>query len=247
MSENDLKSVLKHIIEAKDVLDERLFNSDNMMKAKVRSGLLAIANMAIEKTIKGVDGLEISDVYLVGSASNYWYHEQSDIDIRIEVNNKKCTYLAKDSKHFDIFLNSKMGALREKGYKFYFQDRLVDIKLASEKVHFISMYSIKHNCWIVYPERKMFKEINITEILNKYHNYKADLEKKYNTIKMQYKNESLAVQLNDLYVQSIIPSITGSPDLIDCILFKLLSHDGTLRKISSESIQIYNTTFSSNI
>ena len=247
MNENNIKDVLKHITESKDALDKSLFDSNELLQEDVRNGLMAISNKVIEKTIGHIEGLEISDIYLVGSASNYWYHEESDIDIRIEVINKKCRYIAKDSKHFDIFLSSKMSALKEKGYKFYFHNRLVDIKLAAERVHFISMYSIKNNCWIVYPQKRIFKKINDIEIIGKYHKYKADLERKYYNLKKEYKNEELAKRLNDLYIDTVTPCVTGSPSLMDCILFKLLSHDGSLKKIASESIQIYNKVFSLDI
>ena len=247
MKENDLKNVLNHIVELQEVLDERLFNSDETLKDDVRSGLMAIVNKVIENTVAKINGLEISDIYLVGSASNYWYHEKSDIDIRVEVVNKKCSYIVKDNKHMDMFLSMKTGALREKGYKFYFRDRLVDIKLASEKVHFISMYSIKNNCWFVHPEKQLFKKVNSIEMLEKYRKYKEDLEKKYSDLTKQYRGEDLARRLNNLYLETITPCITGKPQIMDCILFKLLSHDGSLQKIASQSIQVYNEALSMNL
>lgn len=244
MPEFNLEQAVLKLLSPKQTLDQSLFDEHDAMKESVRLDLLKISDKVIEKTIGKINGLEVTDICLTGSASNYFYHEKSDIDLRIEVHNKHAKELAKDAYHFDKFLSTQIPALLAKGYKFIYQNRLVDIKMSSKQIDFVSLYSIKHNKWLIYPDQKVIEKITAADLISYYKKRKTEILSGVHTLKTKYKGADLGDKLEEFYVQNVNKSIVGSPTLEDYLVFKLLNKEGILKPIGSDSILAYNKAFS---
>ncbi len=71
----DLKAHIHRLLTTNETLDSRLFDKNDVLKENIRTGLLKITDKIIEKTVAGIDGLEVYDICLTGSASNYFYRK----------------------------------------------------------------------------------------------------------------------------------------------------------------------------
>ena len=151
----NLEENIKRLLTPRETLAPWLFDENNQMHENMRLLLLRYAQKLIESTISPIEGLEVTDVTLTGSSSGYFYKDGSDIDMRVEVHNKGCKWLAKDSEHMDKFLATQLNGFFNDGYRFYVNKRLIDIKMSSKQVDFASLYSIKDNKWLIEPTKEI--------------------------------------------------------------------------------------------
>ena len=244
MEKFDLNGAVSRLLNPQETLDRRLFDENDCLKTEVREGLLAISDKVVKETIEGIYGLEVKDVCLTGSASNYLYREQSDIDMRIEIHNNGLKSIAKDTEHFDTFLAALMGGLHAKEYHFRFQGRLVDIKISSKEIDFVSLYSIKDNKWQIKPQKELLKTVSQDEMMAYYIKRRTEILSEFNAIKAKFKGVDLGNKLEDFYIEAVNRSIKGFPTLKDYLIFKLLNMEGILKPIGSESILAYNEALS---
>lgn len=237
----DLISTVRRILTPQEVLAPFAFDENNKMLPQVREKLLKIADFIIQKTVADVPGLEVFDVCLSGSAASYFYYNKSDFDVKIEVHNKNCPFLAKDKKHLDKFLATQILGLKQEDYVFKYQNRLIDYKMASYEVDFRSVYSIKNDCWRIEPKKEV--DISESEMVEYYLKRKSEIMEEYEKIKQKYRGPDLGKQLNDFYVRTILRSIEGNPQIKDHLVFKLLNYERILKPIGSDSIVAYNQAF----
>ena len=152
--------------------------------------------------------------------------------------------LAKDSKHFDMFLAAQTAGFLSRGYIFRFDGRIIDIKISSYQIDFVSLYSIKDNKWLIKPDRNVLESIQKDEMIAYYLKRKGEILKEFQSLKSRYKGVELGNKLNDFYINTVNRSIIGFPSLKDYLVFKLLNQEGILKPIGSESILAYNEGFS---
>ncbi len=240
----NLEKDLERLLCLQPKLDPRIFNENGIMKEDIRQSLLKITDKVYKKTITDINGLEIKDICLTGSSSNYFWRDDSDIDLRIEVINKSNKSLEKDIFHFDKFLGAQMEGLSEKGYAFYFQNRTVDIKMSLKQIDFISIYSIKDNVWRIEPNRDAVCGISKTEMIDYYKMRKAQILEEFYQIKTKYKGVEQAEKLEILYLKIIDESMNVRQNIKKHIFFKLLNQERLLKAIGSESILAYNKALS---
>lgn len=234
----NLEENIKRLLTPRETLAPWLFDENNQMHENMRRTLLRYAEKLIESVISPIEGLEVTDITLTGSSSGYFYKDSSDIDMRVEVHNKGCKWLAKDSEHMDKFLATQLNGFFNDGYRFYVNKRLIDIKMSSKQVDFASLYSIKDNKWLIEPT----KEINISE--NEMKEYYLEKRKiimeEYESIKLKYRGTELGAELNSFFVRTVLRSIKNHPTMKDYLTFKLLNYEQLLKPIGAESIRAYN-------
>ncbi len=237
----DLASTVQRLLTPQEILAPFVFDENGIMHEDVRQGLLKIADFVINKTIKNISGLRVTDVCLTGSCSGYLYHNNSDIDIRIVVKNEHCSALAKDKKHFDMFLAAQLNGFLIQTKELRYQKRVVDVKMSSENIDFLSLYSIKNNQWLIKPEKDL--KLTEDEIMEYYLKRKQEISEEFERIKQKYHGRELGKQINEFYIRTYERSIVGKPMVKDYFVFKLLHYERLLKPIGAESIRAYNEAF----
>ncbi len=234
----DMRMIARRLITPNDTLDVRLFDYRGQMYPDVRRQLLSNAAYIIDKTVAGIDGLMVSDIFLNGSSAGYFYQKDSDIDVRIEVHNENCPYLSTDNEKLSTFfmmlLRSETGNM-----KFMFENRSVDFSIKAFENEMIGLYSILQDKWIRKPDKHITDGITFDVVWQKY-------VKRYNNIvaflrHIQTTNRLKTAkglrELEQYYRDCFVYSEQGIQELI---VHKLLSYQGILqdiRTLVSESWQ----------
>ncbi len=234
----NLEENIKRLLTPRETLAPWLFDENNQMHENMRLLLLRYAQKLIESVISPIEGLEVTDITLTGSSSGYFYKNNSDIDMRVEVHNESCQWLAKDREHMDKFLATQLNGFFAQGYRFYFERRFIDIKISTQQIDFASLYSVKYKKWLIEPT----KEINISEDEMKeyYTNKKKEILDELEKIKKKYRGMDLGAELNDFFVRTVLRSIKNHPTMKDYLTFKLLNYEQILKPIGAESIRAYS-------
>ena len=236
--EFDLKATVHRLLTPQETLAPWIFDENQKMLPDVRQELLKIAQKIIDETITPIDGLEIADVCLQGSSSDYFYHDKSDIDLFIEVHNNSCSSIANDQKHFDMFLSSQMRQFKK--YRFTYQDRLVDIKMGSKPRQLVGTYSILYNSWLVEPNKDIIKDLSEENMIAYYEKRRREILEEKQKIIEKYSGMKLGSALNDFYVEMVLCNL----NIKDYYVFKLLNYERILKPIGAESIYAYNRVLS---
>ena len=147
-----------------NILNQKIFNSSNILYDDVRSSILKIAKTFIDES---EIPLNVVDIQLVGSQAAYNYTDNSDLDIHIIV-----SYL---SDRDDI------AAAKKAYYQLYkkqFNDKYnlsihnIPVELYVDDVasNIISngIYSVLNNKWIKFPEKIDYEIYDIDDTVNKW-------------------------------------------------------------------------------
>ena len=128
-------------------LNKKFWSEDNKFNQDIREKLLSITNDFIDKL--DLDGVEIHDVTLTGSNSNYNYNDYSDLDVHVLIDFKDINEdedlvkKALDGQRFVWNLRHNIS-LRDHGVEMYMQDK--------DEPHVASgLYSLLNNEWITEP------------------------------------------------------------------------------------------------
>ena len=128
-------------------LNKKFWSEDNKFNPDIREKLLSITNDFIDKL--DLDGVEIHDVTLTGSNSNYNYNDYSDLDVHVLIDFKDINEdedlvkKALDGQRFVWNLRHNIS-LRDHGVEMYIQDK--------DEPHVASgLYSLLNNEWITEP------------------------------------------------------------------------------------------------
>lgn len=225
-----------------DTLNVLLFDVHGKMHSDVREMLLANARFIIGKTIGGIKGLVVHDICLNGSSAGYFYHDKSDIDMRIEIHNQSCPYLTRDPIKLSQFLHMAFGGSL-KGYNFRHQNRKIDIKLTADQFEIVGLYSILQDKWIIEPSKKFTDGLVVDDILNEFNTRYDRISSYLESFKGKTKGlePSKQKELEDFY-SNLIRKNNASPR--EYIVYKLLNYSGIIREIQyilSEGVKAYLT------
>lgn len=167
----DMRQILQNRLAKNEILDPRLFDFGGEMHPDVREKILSLVQSAIDRTIKNIPGLHVTDIYLRGSSTGYYYREDSDLDVEVQVQNKDAPWLSDDDKKLAEFL------------KILQQDnipplwltpgsRFIDLSFqtsATEKdIKDISIYSILHDKWKNVPDPHLADMLIFDDIWQEY-------------------------------------------------------------------------------
>lgn len=230
----DLKATVHRLLTPKETLASWVFDENQKMLPDIRKKLLKVAQIIIDEIISPIDGLEVADILLCGSSSDYFYHEKSDLDLFIEVHNNSCQSVAQDQRHLDMFLSSQIYKFKK--YHFYYQRRFIDIKIGSKQIQFVGLYSILNNSWRIRPNKDIIKGLTEEEMITYYENRRREILMNRQEIIEKYSGMKLGAALNDFYVETVL----NPPNIKDYYVFKLLNYERLLKPIGSESIMAYN-------
>ncbi len=230
----DLKATVHRLLTPQKTLAPWIFDENQKMLPDVRQGLLKIAQKIIDETIAFIDGMEVTDILLCGSSADYFYHDKSDIDLFIEVKNTACRSIAKDQRHFDMFLSSQMYQFKK--YHFHFQGRRIDIKMGAKIRLLVGTYSVLNDQWRIKPNKDIIKGLTEIDMISYYEKRRYEILESRQKIIEKYSGMKLGAALNDFFVQTVLSNL----NIKDYYVFKLLNYEHLIKPIGSESIMAYN-------
>ena len=228
-----MRDVLTRLLTPHNTLNPLLFDEQNKLHAKANQLLYRQVNYINSLIVAEIKGLKFYDAYLTGSMASYFYHEKSDIDIRIVVKNEGCPELADNSKFLSQFLQFYFfGSLNNQ--KFKFGNKKVNIQFSSDKPETLplGLYSIMQNKWIIEPQKNITANLNADEVFAQY-------EQKYNEIEaylLQADNSGALNTMNGIKkLDELYNSLSANRnnDITDFIIFKMLNYRGMLDYITN--------------
>jgi len=228
-----MKDTLQRLLNPKEVLDVRLFDYSQKLLPDVREKILTEVKSRVKNVINEIDGLELYDIYLTGSSASYFYYENSDIDIRADIRNISCKYIAKDDEFLSRFLTSYYSGIYSK-YKFMFGTQKVDIKLSPNIYETLplGLYSILNDKWIIQPQKNITQGLNADEIYAKYESLYYQIKNHLYQLQNSPKLQTLVGidNLKNLHQHLVI---NNNSSIIDYIIYKMLKYKGVIRDIDN--------------
>lgn len=225
----DMRMVARRLLTPNDTLDVRLFDYRGQMHPDIRRQLLDNAEYIINKTVAGIDGLVVSDIFLNGSSAGYFYRKDSDIDMRIEVHNENCPYLSTDNQKLSTFL---MMLLRSETGNMHFMinNRQIDVSIKAFENEMIGLYSILQDKWVRKPDKHITDNITFDAIWQKYVKRYNDISSFLQQIQNSGKLKTAKGlrELEQYFRECFTYSEQGIQELI---VHKLLAYQGILQDI----------------
>ena len=224
-----MREVCERLLTPRDTLDRTLFDENNKMYPDVKDNLFRQADFVVQKTIAFIPGLMVHDICLNGSSASYFYKDNSDIDVKIEVHNDGCDFL---TTHYEDLIRF-MGYIKAAtlpNHQVHFNERYVDIKLNTFQFELIGLYSILHDRWVVEPKKDIVKGLDVDDLMNEYTNRYYMIKDHLNEIVQS--GEILTVkgiQNLEKYYTNIY--LAGTENIREFIIFKLLKYRGILKEI----------------
>ena len=239
-----MRDVLTRLLTPQKTLNPILFNKQNLLHPNAHQILYHQVNYIYSLIIAEIKGLKLVDAYLTGSMASYFYHEKSDIDIRIVIKNEDCPELADNSEFLSQFLQFYFfGSLHNQ--KFKFGNKKVNIQFSSDKPEKLplGLYSILQNKWVLAPEQNITANLSADEVFAQY-------EQKYNEIEaylLQLDNSGVINTMNGIKkLDKLYDSITSNCNnsITDFIIFKMLNYRGMLDYIDEIKDKALSAFFS---
>jgi len=224
----DNKKILKSF-EIKNNLSNILFekvNGEYKLKNKIKNKLLEIADNFFEFVNYE---FFIHDIHLVGSMTNYFWSEYSDIDLHIIVDFKETDDDPEFLKNF--FDTKKINWNELRNIKIKNHDIEIYVQDIDEKNTSSGIYSVLHNEWIKKPKH-VEKNIDETKINEKSKFFMKKIDniiKKFNS-GVDIENESN--QLKDKIKKFRKSGLGKNGELsYENLTFKLLRRNGYIGKL----------------
>ena len=134
--------------KVQDELNPKIWDEDEKMDPTVRKTLLKIADDYFESL--ELPNIDIEDVTMTGSLSNYNWSKYSDVDLHILIDYND---LPMDEELVQDFLKSKSSAWnKEHDVKIYGYDVELYVQDIDEEHHSTGVYSILKNEWVTKPK-----------------------------------------------------------------------------------------------
>jgi predicted nucleotidyltransferase len=133
-----------------DTLEPNLWNENMTLKPEISQALLKIASDFIESTKIGI---QISDVYMLGSCANYNWTPTSDIDLHVVIDKTKLQ-IPQDEKGGILLKALSFKWNTEHDVKIKGHNVETYIQDINEKNHATGVYSLHRNCWILKPVKQ---------------------------------------------------------------------------------------------
>ena len=227
---------LADYVKFHDELNPVLWDQNQKINPKVREILLNIANDFQE--FLGVNDIGLKDITVSGSNAGYNYNDHSDIDLHLVVDLPEAD---RNQVYRELFDAKKYQYNDQHNISVGGHDVELYVQNANQPHYSQGIYSLLNDQWLTVP-KKIKTDINDDSVISKYH----DLENRINS----------TVESHDLIkVQSLIDKIkhmrsTGLANKgefsVENLTFKLLRHDGLIKKLYDHRNQLRDQQLSLN-
>lgn len=204
-------------LSRKAKLNSFFFDENEVMHENIRKRLLAFAQIYIDNIYGKFENTVIKDICLVGSQASYFYHDQSDIDLVINIQGEDNNYLQPDNFKF---LHKYIGACVSDflPYDKVFHQYAIDIKPFRFHYLYEQQYSLLQNKWINRFDKKFLSKLSPQLIVETYYAKLAKIFSKMqeiytiadstlkqkNALLKEYYNYLLFEMRNESYLMNVI-------------------------------------------
>lgn len=241
----DLDAEITRLLTPRKTLAPWIFAQNGLMKKDVREALLNIARKIVAETVGTVAGLEVADVYLVGSAPQYLYKDTSDFDIRIEVHNTSCADLPTDDNLLNDFLIAQKVGFFARKYNMRLNGHFVDVQITSKKISFFGVYSIKNNKWVIKPSKNYAEGLTLKDMKAYYLQRKTEVLDKFEQIQAENKGIKCGKKLEE-YLEHLLQNFYltyETKNIKEYFTYKLFHCERVLKSIRYASGVAFNEEF----
>ncbi len=233
--------------KVQDELNPKIWDEDEKMDPTVRKTLLKIADDYFESL--ELPNIDIEDVTMTGSLSNYNWSKYSDVDLHILIDYND---LPMDEELVQDFLKSKSSAWnKEHDVKIYGYDVELYVQDIDEEHHSTGVYSILKNEWVTKPKMEKIS-FNDKSVKDKSNRLMDRIEEIYEEMD-EVENEDTIKRVEKLQEkikkmrQSGLES--GGEFSVENIVFKVLRRNGMLDRLYDIKTVAYDksVTLESNI
>lgn len=226
-----------------DTLNPKIWNKDMEINEDVRESLLKISNDYFEHLDLG-DDVEIDDIVLTGSLSNFNYSDYSDFDLHIIFDFKQ---INEDTDLVKKFLDAAKKIWNDEhdililGYEVetYCQDK-------SEKHSASGQFSLLDNKWIKKPSKEDFTpdedliKRKAQTIMSKIDDVEIDFRNHFNYEDLSEKLKKIWKKIRENRQKGLDKEGEFS---IENLVFKLLRRNGYIGKLLELRTKIYDKQF----
>lgn len=204
-------------LSRKAKLNSFFFDENEVMHENIRKRLLAYAQIYIDNIYEKFENTVIKDICLVGSQASYFYHDQSDIDLVINIQSEDNNYLQPDNfkslhKYIGAYENDFLP------YDKVFHQYSIDIKPFRFQYLYEQQYSLLQNKWINHFDEKFLSKLSPQLIVETYYKKLAEIFSKMqeiytiadstlkqkNALLKEYYNYLLFEMRNESYLMNVI-------------------------------------------
>lgn len=223
----------QQLLSPKPCLYPKLFYDSNMMQEKVRQTLLIKALDVYNKVFASLPGVELEDIFLVGSTVSYHWREGSDFDVRILLKIYYDKFFIKNKKRASFILGKMLKEHLNKQRSYRYEERYLDLGVVLKpKFALYGAYSLLYNAWFMPPDRFLTSKLKADDIYEALINKMFDLQKLINvdldSLNYQQRIKTLK-NIRKQYNKKVSDSQLGN--IVEFMVFKLLKYEKMRKEI----------------
>ncbi len=157
---------IHRLLSPQPCLSLHVFDLDGCMLESIRRRLLWRLDVMFRQFFQGFSGIEIQEAFLCGSSSSYFWKDDSDFDICLQIKIDRRRFFIKNQAKAEKFLNKHLKAQRDKNNRLFEIDgRIMDVKISAsllKQMH--GVYSITKNDWVTVPRSDLTLDLNAAEL-----------------------------------------------------------------------------------
>ncbi|MFV0625896.1 MAG: hypothetical protein ACK5N8_00920 [Alphaproteobacteria bacterium] len=216
-----IEDYAKNLITPKETLDIRVFDENGIMHTKLRDKILNRAVFLESKTIKEIKGIELDDIFLVGSSASYFYKENSDLDVAIFAKNTNCDFISKEPEELGSFLAYLTNDFYRKYKSFSINGQFLDMKLRTVMRDRMGVYSILNEKWVSPATKEVVKDIQLNTLIKNYYLKAEELDIFINKLKYDF-DDKLSLEECKKMNEKFRDSILNINSVEEYLIFKLM-------------------------
>ncbi len=217
-----VERIAQSLLSPKERLNPLLFDENDVMHEEVRKSLLEFAQTYIDNIYGKFENTVIKDISLAGSQASYFYHDNSDIDLVIDIQGENNGYLNEDyRRYFHKYIGNIASEWLPDDLQSKWRGISVEVSPDRFKHKYSPQYSLLHNRWIFKFDNSLLDNITVQAVADAYYNKLTEIAQTLHGIiakktSAKEKNEALYG-----YYKSLIFDIRNDTYLVN-IVYKIL-------------------------
>lgn len=231
MADNPNTRLLNNIhrlLTPQPCLSLHVFALDNRMLESVRRRLLWQLDVMVRQFLQGFPGVEIKDAFLCGSLASYFWKDDSDFDIWLQIKIDRRRFFIKNQAKAEKFLNKHLKAQRDKNNRLFTIDgRILDVKISASLLkQLYGVYSITTDRWVTVPRPDLTMGLNAAELYAATETRCAEILQQMDSFTCS--SEDDAKKITDYYDAIILRQYES---VFEYMVMKLLRYEGITVKL----------------
>lgn len=171
-----VERIAQSLLSPKERLNPLLFDENDVMHEEVRRSLLEFAQIYIDNIYGKFEDTVIKDISLAGSQASYFYHDNSDIDLVIDIQDKNNGYLNEDyCRYFHKYIGNIASEWLPDDLQSKWHGISVEVSPDRFKHKYLPQYSLLHNRWIFKFDNNLLDNITVQAVADAYYDKLAEI------------------------------------------------------------------------